>query len=299
MKLTRVRLWMVLTLMLVGGPVAAQALDVPVVTPVQSKPSSVRLMVGAGDTGAPSGFTVERMTKAEYDAVGWDENALSLVRATFTGVPTFNTEGTAGAYTLGSGQTIEVELGQWFDESGVEATNTEELAASTEYVVRIRAIGGALDASAFTETMVLGTSGEAQNCTFTVGYWKNHFDQWPVTSLTLGNNNYTAADLLKIMSEPANGNKLLILCHQLIAAKLNIANGADPSSVAATIAAADALIGNLVPPTLGSDDLPEDPATDYANTLDDFNNGLIGPGHCGTTATTPTSWGAMKSMYRE
>ena len=301
MKLTRVRLWMtVVSMMLMGGPVAAQALDIPVVTPVQSKPGSVRLMVGAGSSGAPAGFLVERMTKLEYDAVGgFDAPAANVVRSSFTGVPTFNIEGSAGDYTLGAGQAIEVELGQLFDETGVSATSVDELAPATEYVIRVRANGAAgSDPSAFTDVMSVSSSPLAANCTYTIGWYKNHEDEWDAPGgLLLGSVLYTKAELLQILNQPAGGNKLLILCHQLIAAKLNILNGADPSAAAATIALADALIGGLVPPPIGSDDLPSSPATGYSNLLDDYNNGLIGPGHCGTTPASATTWGKMKAIY--
>lgn len=284
----------------VAGPVAA--LDAPNVAVLQSKPGSVRLMVNAGDSGAPAGFFVDRMTKVEFDALGgWPtDGAVTLVGGSFTGVPTFNIEGTADAYVLAPGEGIEVELGQLFDETGVAATDTDELDAATEYVVRIRANGLAGgDPSAFTETMVVSSSSLAANCTFTLGYWKNHTGEWPVTNLTLGTVNYTAAELLSILNQPAGGNKLVILAHQLIAAKLNLANGADPTAAAATIAAADALIGALVVPPVGGDNLPNNPATTYSNLLDDFNNGIIGPGHCGTTPVSARTWGSIKSTYRQ
>src|SRR5688500_6338476 len=266
MNMNRVRLMSVLMApMFVAGPVAAQALDVPVVSPLQSKPGSVRLMVSAGASGAPAGFTIERMTKLQFDAQGgWDGEAAPIVRGSFVGVPSFNIEGTADAYTMAAGEAIEVELGQLFDETGVSATDTEELAPATEYVIRIRADGaGGVDPSAFSETMVVSSSGLAQNCTFTIGYWKNHEEEWPATSLMLGSVSYTAAELLAILNQPAGGNKLIILAHQLIAAKLNLLNGADPSAAAATIAAADGLIGSLVCPPIGSDRLPDDPANGY------------------------------------
>ena len=298
--------WVRLSLaMLVGAvlaaPVAAQTLDAPAVTPVQSKPGSVRLMVTAGNTGAPAGFYIDRMNLDEYNALGgWDAtNASSWVSGSFVGTPTFNIEGTSPDYSLAAGQSIEVELGQLFDETGVIATDTDELAPATQYVLRIRSNAGAGSAaSGYTENLVVSSSGLAQNCTYTLGYWKNHTEVWPVTSLTLGTVNYSAAQLLAILNQPAGGNKLVILAHQLIAAKLNIANGANPSAAAATIAAADALIGGLVVPPIGGDSLPTSPATSYSNLLDDFNNGLIGPGHCGTTPATARTWGSVKAMYR-
>src|SRR3989344_377587 len=62
----------------------------------------------------------------------------------------------------------------------------------------------------------------AQNCTLTQGYWKNHPDSWPVSSLILGTTVYTKAQLLTIFGQPVAGNGLVSLAHQLIAAKLNI-----------------------------------------------------------------------------
>ena len=303
MKFNRVPLLAAMLVGMLAGPVAAQSLDAPLVNVLQNKPSSVRLMVYAGSSGAPAGFEVQWITRSEYDALGGfpaDGVASTMVEGTFEGVPTFNTDGTADAYTLAPAEGIEVELGQLFDETGVQATETSELEPATEYVVRIRAQGaGSIDASAFTGDMVVSSAPLAQNCTYTIGYWKTHFAAWPVASLMVGSVNYTSVELLAILNQPAGGNKLLILAHQLIAAKLNLANGADPSASAATIAAADALIGSLVPPPIGSDDLPPSPAVSYANLLDDYNNGLIGPGHCGTTPASAATWGQMKALYRQ
>jgi hypothetical protein len=152
--------------------------------------------------------------------------------------------------------------------------------------------------SPYTSTMTVGSAPLAENCTFTLGYWKNHTGVWPVSNLTLGTVNYNATQLLQILNQPAQGNKLTILAHQLIAAKLNIANGANPATVSTTIANADALIGNLVVRPIGTGNLPSSPAVGYANTLDDFNNGLIGPGHCGEVPVTAKTWGSVKAIYR-
>ena len=94
-------------------------------------------------------------------------------------------------------------------------------------------------------------SGTPGVCVRGQGYWKNHPEAWPVTELQLGNVTYTQQQLLDILHEPVRGNGLLILAHQLIAAKLNIAAGADPSCIEGTIAEADALIGDLVIPPVG------------------------------------------------
>jgi hypothetical protein len=100
--------------------------------------------------------------------------------------------------------------------------------------------------------------------------------------MLLGNVPYTDAQLCAIFNTAGSGNGLITLAHQLIAAKLNIAAGADPTAVAAAISSADALIGNLVvPPTGGSTDSVANSATSALTaTLADYNEGDTGPGHC-------------------
>jgi hypothetical protein len=100
-----------------------------------------------------------------------------------------------------------------------------------------------------------------------------------VNDLTLGTVNYTEAQLLQILNQPAQGNGLVIVAHQLIAAKLNIANGADPTDAAQAIADADAMIGLVIPP-IGSGYLPSSQTSDLTETLTEYNEGTIGPGHC-------------------
>jgi hypothetical protein len=118
-------------------------------------------------------------------------------------------------------------------------------------------------------------------CTYTIGYWKNHPDAWPVASLKLGSVTYTKAELLSILKQPVKGNGLVALAHQLIGAKLNVAKGADSTAIATTISSADALIGNLRVPPVGSDSLKPAQTSELAGKLDAYNNGVTGPGHCG------------------
>jgi hypothetical protein len=99
-------------------------------------------------------------------------------------------------------------------------------------------------------------------------------------SLSLGSNSYTQAELLSILNQPTAGNGLVSLSHQLIAAKLNVANGADDTDVSSSLAAADALIGAKVVPPVGSDFLLPSSTDALNQALDDYNNGLTGPGHC-------------------
>ncbi len=163
--------WVRLTMAIVAGSIVAagpaSALDVPSVVAVQSKPSSVRLTVSSGPSGAPLGFYIERIKKVEFDALGgWPASPQgSWISGTFTGTPSFNIEGTGREYALAPAQNIEVELGQLFDETGVSATNTDELERSTEYVIRVRANGGAFwPTSDFTPNIVVGSRPDPQDC---------------------------------------------------------------------------------------------------------------------------------------
>lgn len=118
---------------------------------------------------------------------------------------------------------------------------------------------------------------QAGDCTLTQGYWKNHEEAWPVSSLKLGNVTYSKAELLEILRTPVKGNGLISLAHQLIAAKLNVAAGADDADISASINAADDLIGDL---EVGADTLPTSETSELVGKLDAFNNGNVGPGHC-------------------
>ena len=120
----------------------------------------------------------------------------------------------------------------------------------------------------------------SSGCTLTQGYWKNHSNDWPVSSVTLGTVPYTQAQLLSIFDAPVAGNGLISLAHQLIAAKLNIANGASPSAISASIASADTLIGSLVVPPVGGDSLDPSATSALVTALTNYNEGITGPGHC-------------------
>ena len=133
-------------------------------------------------------------------------------------------------------------------------------------------------------------------CTLTIGYWKTHAGFGPqrdmVTPLLpiwlgtpLGVKSVqvtTAAQAVLILSfnnDASNGiNKLM---GQLLGAKLDIADGADGSAIASTIAAADAFLA-----TKNSADwntltrVQKNQVLAWMTTLDNYNNGLTGPGHC-------------------
>ncbi|MCB9781190.1 MAG: VWA domain-containing protein [Alphaproteobacteria bacterium] len=119
-------------------------------------------------------------------------------------------------------------------------------------------------------------------CTRTRGYWTTHEEVWPVDSLELGGRTYSKAEALDLLGTSTGGDKSLQLASQLIASKLNVISGADDSDIADWIEAADAWLADKD----DGDGLPFDcrawgtDGEDIKDALDDWNNGLSGPGHC-------------------
>jgi hypothetical protein len=130
-----------------------------------------------------------------------------------------------------------------------------------------------------TPTMTPTRTPDPDNCTYTVGYWKEHPWDWPVSRLTIGGYSYKKWTLLSILDTPPEGDATYILAHQLIAAKLNAATGADTDAVDAAITAADDWLEEN---PLGSDPggSTRDEGIALATTLENYNSGVTGPGHC-------------------
>jgi hypothetical protein len=124
------------------------------------------------------------------------------------------------------------------------------------------------------------TMRDTNKCLLGQGFWKNHPNAWPVSSLTLGSQTYTQAEMLSLFDTPVRGDASLILAEQLIAAKLNIANGSNPQRISATITDADRLLSGFtgklpyhVLPSSGTGQA----MVDAARVLQSYNNGELTP----------------------
>jgi hypothetical protein len=106
-------------------------------------------------------------------------------------------------------------------------------------------------ATATATPTAISTPTATPPCVFSQTYWKNHA-QWPVNQLQLGNRTYNREELQSILEQRARGNGLVLLARQEIAAKLNVANGADGTCVEKTLAAVNAIIGDLLIPPVGN-----------------------------------------------
>lgn len=207
--------------------------------------------------GAPAGFTLQWMTQANYLANGWSSTPPLGCDASFSG------NAASSRYALGVGQSVTVTVGNFVMDNGFSTSCSGPLVCGTVYVFRAFAhdSGAAWKRSAFSATYSDSTTACAAGCALSQGYWKTHgpvpvggnSDTWPVTSLSLGAVAYSDTQLLAILNQQPLGNGLVSLAHQMIAVKLSIANGADGSSIAAALSAADALVGGLIVPPVGGD----------------------------------------------
>jgi hypothetical protein len=119
------------------------------------------------------------------------------------------------------------------------------------------------------------------SCTLTQGYWKTHQEQWDAAGEMVVWNGETFFNSGKTYAEiyatsAAGGNSYIQLAHQYIAAVLNLNGGSDPV-IDAAVAQAAALLGGH---TAGSSFIKDATWTALATTLDNYNKGTTGPGHC-------------------
>lgn len=136
-------------------------------------------------------------------------------------------------------------------------------------------------------------------CTLTPGYWKTHSkygpapydDTWAMVDpdgednafFDTGQSWYEA-----LWTAPKGGNAYYILAHAYIAGVLNELNGASvPAEVESAMDDAEVLLDEYDGNPESMDGLKGKDAReirqafiDTAKLLDDYNNGLIGPGHC-------------------
>lgn len=116
------------------------------------------------------------------------------------------------------------------------------------------------------------------SCTRTLGFYKNHLNAWctidPETAFFMSDVSYLEA----ITTQP-KGDPYFILSQQYVAAILNICNGAKaPGEVQKGIEEAQELFETYTPGTVPKN--MKSRFTSLATTLDNYNNGAIGPGHC-------------------
>jgi len=113
--------------------------------------------------------------------------------------------------------------------------------------------------------------------TGTPGYWKNHPEAWPVSSITIGGVTYSKEDAIEIMQTAGNGDKTYTMFKALVAAKLNVLLGCNSSCISSTITLADSWMATYGP--VGSNVRGDSTAWKSGEPLyyklDKYNNGLL------------------------
>jgi hypothetical protein len=119
---------------------------------------------------------------------------------------------------------------------------------------------------------ILGGQGQCQQlgdvCPRTKEYWKDHPDAWISPIVTIGTNNYNQTQLLQILNQPINNNGLVALVQELIATRLNLPAN---DTVQGYIVSADALVGSMVVPPIGSGSLTMAQTSTLTAKLHSFN----------------------------
>jgi hypothetical protein len=111
--------------------------------------------------------------------------------------------------------------------------------------------------------------------TGTPGYWKNHPEAWPVTSITIGEDTYTKAKAIALMGMP-DGDKSYTMFRGYVAAYLNGLIGNDTSCIATELTSAYNWLNTYEPGSKvkASSNAWKIGSPIYTK-LDNYNNGLL------------------------
>ena len=135
---------------------------------------------------------------------------------------------------------------------------------------------------------LIGTQvgNSSTNCTFTFEAWRAYPDAWGLASIRIGTTAYSTADVLAIFNGDSADPQTRML-QQLFAVVINQRNGADPNTIITTLSSAhDWLVNHPVGSALSEED--RQAALLYAQQLEDYNTGSMGPGACPFSIQTPT-----------
>jgi len=119
-----------------------------------------------------------------------------------------------------------------------------------------------------------------EGCTYTQGWYKNPKHDWPSGDLQRGTSFDGGASAIDILNTPPKGNVYYILAHQYITALLNVQGDADPADIQDELDDAADYFAAASPGTPLPAGWTKDEVTALAAALDEFNNGVTGPGHC-------------------
>src|SRR5437016_6249294 len=166
------------------------------------------------------------------------------------------------------------------------STATSSTTSSTTTSTTARTTTSTSSTTTTSISITTTTAPPTGQCPEGLGFWKTHPELWTVSSLTLGSQAYAQAELLTLLTSPVRGDASVLLARKLIPAKLNIANGSDPTPIAETIADADGLLSGFarkLPCAVAPSSVTGRAMFHAARLLATYNDGELTP-TCSTTA---------------
>lgn len=249
---------------------------IPTLTEGEITENTLEVIVTAGENGATGGLTLRWMTLEDFEAYGWDND--------LAGHQNLKANPQHPEYELEEGETFSFKLANYLDEEDYLENATSynrPLECGLSYMLIVQANqDGQSTKSDYSEPQLFSTAPCMEVCTYGKGHWRNHSNDnpgnqanlWPVSSLSLGSVAYSQDELNTILdANNSTGNGLIIFSQHLIAAKLNVANGAGNSEIAAAISEADDLIGDLVVLADAFTNDQKDGSKDLKTALEEFN----------------------------
>ncbi|TPE43701.1 hypothetical protein [Pontibacter mangrovi] len=192
---------------------------------------------------------------------------------------------------LAGGGTVDFPLATYEEEGSVQTVDLKGTSNVEKLILVLDGEGnvgsGGIDNIVFcTEQEV--TPPATGGCTRTQGYWKTHADSNNKKYDNTWDDYYSAPFFLSgqtyytVLLVQPKGNAYYILAHQYAAATLNLAAGAGMSGEALeAYNKATELFKKYSPSQIGKKDKKlREQFTSLSDTLDKYNNGIIGPGHC-------------------
>ena len=112
--------------------------------------------------------------------------------------------------------------------------------------------------------------------TGTPGYWKNHPEAWPVTTITVGGVDYTREQAIAWLDN-VNKDRTTTMFSSLVSAKLNVLIGNDKSCVESTISSADGWMATYGPVGKGvhAASVAWKIGEPLHRLMDNYNNGML------------------------
>jgi hypothetical protein len=111
--------------------------------------------------------------------------------------------------------------------------------------------------------------------TGTPGYWKNHPEAWPVSSITVGGVTYSKAQAIALLGKTGK-DKTITMFQSLVSAMLSVKAGNDGSCISAAIAQGNAwLAAYPVGSNVAGGSAARAAGDPVHITLDAYDNGLL------------------------